>query len=58
MPHIDDINDPVLAGLAQGHEDSIGSGWKLSDPPDDGRPYEIRIAPAGARWHRLMRPHD
>lgn len=55
MLHVDDINDPVLAGLAQEYEDSIGSGWKLGEPPDDERPYETRVAPAGARWHRLMR---
>jgi hypothetical protein len=56
---IDDINDQVLTALAQEHEDSsIGSGWKPGDPPNDGCPYETRIAPAGARWHRPMRPQD
>jgi hypothetical protein len=58
MPHMDDINDPVLAGLAQEYEDSIGSGWKLGEPPDDGKPCETRIAPAGALWHRPMRLSD
>ena len=57
MPHVDDINDPVLAGLAQEHEDAMGTGWKRGFPP--GAPYpgmeddfEVRFAPAGAVWHK------